>query len=208
MLRILYRAIAEARMQLRFPFRLFDTSLNLSGEELLDLAAFATHPTGLTPPAVKVWTIAAYRKAHPTHSIFIETGTNEGNLMNAVHPLFKDWHTVELDVALFDKARRRLRPRGVRCYCGNSPYHLKWILYDLSKPAILWLDAHHLNGEGYNPLEDELKTLLPHCEQVRHIILIDDARLTTPGALHEIEAFRKLRYKIEMTNDIWRLIPE
>lgn len=114
--------------------------------------------------------------------VLIETGTCSGNGVRSVKHLFKTIHTIELDPAMYNEARRRLRRAGIVAHLGSSPEVLKQII-DPSRETVFWLDAHYVKGFGADsvsvsnqcPLLDELRSIFSFRWKVPPHILIDDA---------------------------------
>ena len=115
-------------------------------------------------------------------SIFVETGTYKGEMVESVQDVFEKIYSIELDKNLFERAREKFSENShIRVLKGDSGKILADILQDISDKTLFWLDAHYSGGitalgEQETPIEKELKTILnaPHSGDV---ILIDDARM-------------------------------
>lgn len=125
--------------------------------------------------------------------IFVETGTFQGETLQAVSSYFREIHSVELSAELHELAASKFRNSPhIHLYQGNSAQTLVEIRSKISAPALYWLDAHwcvsdKTAGEKSQcPLLDELAALDPLRES--DVVLIDDARLflAPPHAPHEI----------------------
>lgn len=131
------------------------------------------------PDLVKFATIAYYQKL-TGYRIFVETGTYLGETLANAAAIFDKCYSVELSADLYRRAKDRFKSQNhVELRCGSSADLLPEILRLAQEPAIVWLDAHHSGGitagEGGDPLQQELQALLK-CKEMRHVILIDDAR--------------------------------
>lgn len=128
---------------------------------------------------------------------FIETGTYEGIMVNAVYPHVKQVYSIELDDNLYEFARKHFKDtRNVHIYRGDSAKILPEILsYNIKEPCLFWLDAHYsagitAKGDTETPVLAELKAILE--SPYDHILLIDDVRLFTgEGDWPSVETIRK-----------------
>jgi hypothetical protein len=115
---------------------------------------------------------------------FIETGTYEGIMVNAIYPHVKQVYSIELDEKLHDFAWRNFKDNpNIRLYQGDSGVLLPGLLNtSVKEPCLFWLDAHYsagitARGDTETPILAELKAIM--ASPYNHIILIDDARLYT-----------------------------
>ncbi|TET05775.1 hypothetical protein E3J79_04530 [Candidatus Dependentiae bacterium] len=114
-------------------------------------------------------------------SIFIETGTFQGETTYKAAQHFNTVHTTELGWELFKKAENRFAYNpAIFTYYGNSPDILRKILPNIKGKIIFWLDAHYSSGEtakgkSNTPILEELKTI-EESGIKDSIILIDDMR--------------------------------
>lgn len=132
------------------------------------------------PYAFKQQTVRSYGERFGIRS-FVETGTCLGDMVDAVKTRFTRIYSIELDNALFERAKLRFSPYGhITILQGDSGRLLPDILRELREPCLFWLDAHYsggftARGELDTPILVELESILRH--EVRgHVILIDDAR--------------------------------
>lgn len=162
---------------------------------------------GLRHPAKGV-KVSAARKEHillgykrPGMTQFVETGTNQGDMLDAVRGHFDDIYSVELDNAKYAAAVERFHDDSrVHLYHGDSGQQMRHILTHIHSPTLFWIDAH---GSPFNldnsPVREELHAIFNHRVQ-NHVILIDDARHFTLGDLREIEAtarYHGYRYSLQ-----------
>jgi len=167
---------------------------------------------------VKQRTVRAYaERFHLT--TFVETGTYEGEMVDAVKTCFKKIYSVELSSALFERAKDRFKLyEHITMLRGDSGEILPNLLSDLRSPVLFWLDAHYSHGvtargDLETPILRELGALLHH-EVSGHVILIDDARLFTGD--HDYPTAEQVRQfvlssrpelKFSIHDDIMRIHP-
>ena len=112
----------------------------------------------------------------------VETGTYEGEMVEAVRKDFDAILSIELDATLHENARRRFAgDPHVTLVQGDSGVVLKELLARLDEPALFWLDGHYSGGitakaEFETPIMKELENIYSHRWAKSHVILIDDAR--------------------------------
>jgi hypothetical protein len=148
---------------------------------------------------------------------FVETGTFNGDTVNALESHFRQLHSIELSKELYTRAKKRFEySKKVTIWQGDSGKTLKKILPLLNKPALFWLDAHGsggitAEGEEWSPIIKEL-LLITKLSNKKHVILIDDARGFTGNLSPTISQIEKViqenhpNYKFEVVDDIIRII--
>lgn len=118
---------------------------------------------------------------------FIETGTFRGGTAGWAAEHFERAVTIEAYQPYFERAAaaRGDRP-NLRFVFGDSRIELGRILAGEPEPALIWLDAHWCGNRemsagtpGECPLREELEAIRAY--GVKHVILIDDARLFVEG---------------------------
>lgn len=127
-------------------------------------------------------------------SIFVETGTFEGETVNKVIFLFEEIYTVELSEEYYLRSSEKFQgQKSVKVYHDSSERLLQTLCPSLiDKSVVYWLDAHWCvadNTSGYHsqcPLLQELNAI--QALNAQSVILIDDARLflCPPPRPHEI----------------------
>jgi len=127
-------------------------------------------------------------------TVFVETGTFEGDSIARLLPLFEEIHSIEISSDNYTLACERFRSsKEVQLHLGDSADVLAAIrplLHD--RPVLYWLDAHWCGS-------DETATELSQCPLLSEItalgelnaesvVLIDDARLflSPPPHPHDI----------------------
>lgn len=157
--------------------------------------------------------------------VLIETGTNDGGTPWALKDDFDEIITIELGQRQWRAAKERFKNYPhVTCLQGDSGVVLPEVLRHLERPALLWLDGHWsggdtAHGEEDTPILAELEAAFAavDAKQVRHVILVDDARLFE-GMSHygehdwpHVDAVKTLAevngYRYECVDDIIRLYP-
>jgi hypothetical protein len=149
--------------------------------------------------------------------VLVETGTCLGDMVYALRDVFSEIHSIELDEALYRRARNRLAGlQHVSLLLGDSVRVLPGIVAALQRPCLFWLDAHYsggatARGEFETPVAQELQCILRDC-RVRHVILIDDAREFTGSrdypTLDEVRSLvqqKRPGWTVEVEHDIIRI---
>lgn len=148
---------------------------------------------------------------------FVETGTFNGDTVEAMRPSMALIHSIELSKELFDKARKRFEKfPSIKLWQGDSGKVLKKILPTIKKPTLFWLDAHGsggitAEGEEWSPIIKEL-ILITSLSKSKHVILIDDARGFTGNQSPTIEMIESVikkyhpKYEFVVQDDIIRII--
>ena len=168
--------------------------------------------------------IEFYRQKYG-YKLFVESGTFLGDTIEYFKCNFSFLYSIELSKELAFRAQKRFAQIGnIKIIHGDSAEVLKNLINDLKEPALFWLDGHYssefyLNGEYFvtaksdvnTPIEKELDIILG--SEIRHIILIDDARLFTGEngypKVDEIQGkiqISRKKYKILVDTDIIQLI--
>jgi hypothetical protein len=132
------------------------------------------------PDYVKQAIISQYQQKSG-YLTFIETGTYQGDMIEAQRTHFLQIHSVELSPKLYQRAVKRFRRFShIKIWEGDSGIILPKILQNCQEPAIFWLDAHYSGGitaRGNQdcPIYEELRAIFDNYP-LPHILLIDDAR--------------------------------
>ncbi|GAG97583.1 unnamed protein product, partial [marine sediment metagenome] len=165
------------------------------------------------PNFIKENTIKKYAKRFKPR-VFVETGTNYGEMINVVKYLFSRVISVELNRELYEKSKERFKDYpNIEIFNGDSSDILPKILPQIKEPILFWLDAHYsgdvtAQGQKETPIIEELEAIFNYYTK-KSIILIDDARLfigkNNYPSIEELKNFIKknnseLRFKIE--NDV------
>ena len=132
------------------------------------------------PHIVKQRTLRAYSERYSLR-ILVETGTYDGDMVEAMKDAFDRIYSIELSEALYQKAKERFkRAKHIELICGDSGIVLKNVMRKLDQPALFWLDGHYsagvtAKGDKNTPICEELRQILGSPER-NHVIVIDDAR--------------------------------
>jgi hypothetical protein len=153
-------------------------------------------------------------------SIFVETGTYKGEMVESVRAVFEKIYSIELDKNLFARAQEKFSNNNHICILeGDSGKILADILQDISDKTLFWLDAHYsggitASGELETPIGKELKIILK-TPRLGDVILIDDARLfvgddSYPSIpdLREMILSRRPLVTIDIEDDIIQILPK
>jgi hypothetical protein len=168
------------------------------------------------PYAVKRRTLREYARRFGL-TMLIETGTFHGDTSFALRNDFERIVSIELDRALYERAKRRLQPyKQITVLRGDSGKVIAELMRGVSQPVLFWLDAHYsggitARGELDSPIFAELEVILAHPIR-NHVILIDDAReFTGAGGYPTVPQLREyLREKqpdlrMEVRHDVIRI---
>jgi hypothetical protein len=133
------------------------------------------------PSAVKRAILREYADRFGLRTL-VETGTYRGGTIEALKDRFARIYSVELDDALYARARARFAGMAhVTLLHGDSADVLPALLPRLTGPALFWLDGHYsgpgtAKGRKETPIVEEIRAVLTH-PIPGHVILIDDARV-------------------------------
>lgn len=151
--------------------------------------------------------------------VLVETGTYQGDMVEAMKDTFDRIYTIELSPELHRRAADRFRRnRNVEVILGDSGTQLGSVVAQLKDAALFWLDGHYSAGVTARGAEDtpiyrELEHILGSGVP-GHVIVIDDARsfgsdpaYPTLGELRSFVESRRPGYMVDVTNDSIRLLP-
>lgn len=151
-------------------------------------------------------------------STLIETGTYQGDMVEAMKNIFSRIHSIELGEELYQKACLRFAVEpSITIHHGDSGEILPSILSTTSEPALFWLDAHYSRGDTAlgsleTPIMKELSAILKNNKE--HVILIDDARdfkgthdYPTIPELESLLVQAGRNYELSVRDDIIRITP-
>jgi hypothetical protein len=134
---------------------------------------------------------------------FIETGTYRGGTARWAASHFDRVISIEADRELHSAARKRLASyANVDLRLGQSQDVLTTLMSELSRPALVWLDAHWSGGitageAAECPLLEEIAAV--DAGVMENVVLIDDARyfLNSPPPPHKREQWPSVGVVIE-----------
>lgn len=169
------------------------------------------------PPIVKQHTVAEYQNKFGFTTL-VETGTFMGDMVEAQKKKFQKIISIELDVDLFKRAKKRFKNnKNVIIVQGDSGQVLPHILKDINEPAIFWLDGHYsagmtAKGDKECPIFEEIDAIF-NSRTFSNVLLIDDARCfngtgdyPTIEKLTEYIISKNEKYKVEVKRDIIRFV--
>jgi len=152
--------------------------------------------------------------------ILVESGTYQGEMVEAMKAIFIKIYSIELNEQLFDDAKKRFKSaKHIELIHGDSGKELKNVMKKINEPALFWLDGHYSGGVTARggkdtPIYEELHCIL-NAKNLGHVIIIDDAREfgTNPAypSLEELKQFIRSKnenVKIAVQNDSIRITPE
>lgn len=151
--------------------------------------------------------------------IFVESGTYQGDMVEAMKPVFETLYSIELSPELHAAAVVRFSGDShVELLQGDSGDELRHLMGRINGPALFWLDGHYSGGvtaKGVldTPVWAELEHIL-NAPDLKHVILIDDARLfgrdsayPTVEAVEDFVKTRRPNVVIDVANDSIRILP-
>lgn len=152
--------------------------------------------------------------------IFVETGTFNGDMIEAMKDHFDELYSIELYQPLFEKAEKRFKSqKNITIIQGDSGKKLKSIMKHIDRPALFWLDGHYSGGETAlsekeTPIFEELLCIL-ESKDYQHVIVIDDARLfgtdlsyPTINELNTLVTSRRNNLEITVEYDSIKIAPK
>ena len=169
------------------------------------------------PHRAKVKIVQEYATRFSIQTL-VETGTYLGDMVYANKHRFQTIISIELDRALYERAKERFRRYPhVRIVHGDSGTVLPMVLKTVVGSCLFWLDGHYsgsgtAKGSSETPILNELLHIKSHGDD--HVILIDDARLfqgtNDYPALDELRSFSQglwQRSTFDVQYDIIRICP-
>ena len=185
-----------------------------------DLATWQKRPRTLPlPHLLKQKILKGYANEYKL-SILVETGTYMGEMVEALRSSFQEVYSIELSEKFVRRARTYFRYcKNVNILQGDSGDVIGDLIQKVDRPTLFWLDGHWsadetARGKKSTPIMEELGHIL-NAKDLRHIILIDDARAfgksedyPTMDELAEfVHSFRK-NIQIVSEDDIIRILPQ
>jgi len=149
--------------------------------------------------------------------ILIETGTYQGDMIEAMQNYFDFIVSIELSPHLYLNAGNKfINSPHVSLLLGDSGKLLPEVLKHITIASLFWLDGHYsegitAKGDLNTPIINELTAILNHGIN-NHVILIDDARLFNgkedyPTIEELNNTISKYGYNLLVKNDIVRITP-
>jgi hypothetical protein len=168
--------------------------------------------------------LALWLRDHAATRDFVETGTNRAGTARWAARHFDRVVSIEANPELYRTAGKRVASyANVDLRLGQSQDVLKTLIPELSRPALVWLDAHWSGGftageDAECPVLEEIAVV--DAGTVQHVVLIDDARyfLNLPPPPHKPEhwpsaddVIERLRAKFDgyicITDDVIMRLP-
>lgn len=136
--------------------------------------------SGPAPHLIKQTTLRIHAKQYGL-KVLVETGTFDGDMVEAMKKVFDKIYSIELSKPLYEKAKKRFRrKKHIELIHGDSGKEMKRVVDRINLAALFWLDGHYsggvtAKGETDTPILEELHHILGG-EDRGHVIIIDDAR--------------------------------
>ena len=171
------------------------------------------------PHLVKQYMIESLAKQFRLR-VFVETGTYQGDMIDAMKDEFDRLYSIELSEDLYHKALTRFAAykEKITLIHGDSGMELARVVAGLDQPALFWLDGHYsggvtAKGETDTPILDELLHVSGSAID-GHVIMIDDARCfgSDPAypAIDELRSFMERRWPgahVHVAGDAIQIMP-
>ena len=151
--------------------------------------------------------------------ILVETGTFQGEMVEAQRKNFKKIYSIELSEDYYEKAVTKFkRFKHIRLVQGDSSVKLKEVTKLLDVPALFWLDGHYSGGNTAKgdlncPIYGELDTIFSG--DLDHVLVIDDAKdfngtndYPTMDDLNRYILSKRPYYKMDVRDNIISFYPE
>jgi hypothetical protein len=174
-------------------------------------------PPEPSPPATKHALVARFARTVPN---LVETGTFEGDMVEAQRENYSRIVSIEMADELCAAAQKRFAPYPhITILHGDSGQVLPDALRLLEGPAAFWLDGHYSGGvtAGGNvdpPILRELAMIAAR-QQPQDAILIDDARLfgwrrgyPALATVREFAARNWPHHKFQVESDVICIVPK
>ncbi len=162
---------------------------------------------GMPPHVFKRRVIRQYAEGINAN-VFVETGTYEGDMVQAMLKTFDRLYSVEAHPGLYQQCHERFREQdSVHIVNQDSATFLTESIDSFQDDrCVFWLDAHYSGqgtAEGFAPILEELRVILDSACFRNSIILIDDARLFgTQNDYPTIEEVRELVQSLQPTASV------
>lgn len=170
------------------------------------------------PHAIKQGRILDYKNKFNLN-ILVETGTFQGEMVEAQRRNFSKIYSIELSHDYYQKAVQKFkRFNHIQIVEGDSSVKLKEVTKTLNEPALFWLDGHYSGGNTAKgdlncPIYGELDTVFS--TKLEHILVIDDAKdfngtqdYPTIEALNNYVLSKRPHYKMDVRDNIISFYPD
>jgi hypothetical protein len=140
------------------------------------------------PHPIKNLLLLEYKRKYNLKCL-IESGTYQGEMIDAMNTLFNELHTIELSSEYFNKAQIKFKNNPkITVYNGDSGNLLPEILKKIQLPILFWLDGHYSGDQTAKadvdtPIIKEIDAISSYKHRDKSVIIIDDARLFTKSGV-------------------------
>lgn len=165
------------------------------------------------PHIIKVYLLRFIAKKKNL-SVFVETGTFMGDMLDELKNYFKEMYSIELFTPLYLRAKKIFKNSGnINILNGDSGILIRKVVKNLNQSTLFWLDAHYSgNGTAKSNLDTPIEKELQIISKLKkpHVIVIDDARLFNGSddypKLSKLKEKYKSRYTINVIHDMIVLV--
>lgn len=169
------------------------------------------------PHAIKQGRIIEYKNNFNLNTL-VETGTFQGEMIEAQRKNFSNIYSIELSPEYFIKAVDKFkRFKHIQIIQGDSAKKLKEVTSMLVSPSLFWLDGHYSGGNTAKgdlncPIYEELDTIFSG--NYDHVLVIDDAKdfngtedYPTIEALNAYVVSKRPNYEMDLRDNIITFYP-
>lgn len=170
------------------------------------------------PHPIKQQNILEYKNNFGLN-VLVETGTFQGEMVEAQRRNFKKIYSIELSNDFYKNAVEKFRRFDhIQIIEGDSSIKLKEVTKQINEPALFWLDGHYsggntAKGELNCPIYGELDTIFS--TSFDHVLVIDDAKdfngtqdYPTIEALNNYVVAKRPHYKMNVKDNIIAFFPD
>lgn len=170
------------------------------------------------PHPIKQQRILEYKNKFDLNTL-VETGTFQGEMVEAQRKNFRNIYSIELSHDYYQKAVEKFeRFKHIQIIEGDSSVKLKEVTKILNEPALFWLDGHYSGGKTAKgdlncPIYRELDTVFS--TNFDHVLVIDDAKdfngtedYPTIEELNKYVVAKRSNYKIDVRDNIISFYPD
>jgi len=136
-------------------------------------------------PSIDINFLNLLKDDYKKYSVFIETGTHNGESIFTMEPYFDLLHTIELSEKYFNNTRTKYQGNKINFIFGDSSIVFESLLPTINQDIVFFLDGHWSSGDTARgnkdcPLIEEIQHINNLCKN-KAIIIIDDYSLFERG---------------------------
>jgi hypothetical protein len=132
-------------------------------------------------PSIDKLFLQSLQDDYTKYSLFIETGTMNGDTIFEVEPYFDKLYTIEFSEYYYNNTKNKYNGNKINFLLGDSSIVFNDLLPNINDKCIFFLDGHWSSGDtGHSEKDCPLNEEITHINNLfKHeaIIIIDDFRL-------------------------------